>query len=90
MVDGPDSDILIEEEEDEEEEEEKKVDEPLTLMQLIGSALAAAFGVQSSKNRARDFSRGSPIQFIVVGILFTAVFVLLLIGFVNLLLRYIS
>jgi hypothetical protein len=65
-------------------------EEPLTLMQLIGSALAAAFGVQSSKNRARDFSRGKPIQFIAVGILFTAVFVLLLIGFVNLLLSYIG
>jgi hypothetical protein len=65
-------------------------EEPLTLMQLIGSALAAAFGVQSSKNRARDFSRGKPIQFIAVGILFTAVFVLLLIGFVNLLLSYVG
>jgi hypothetical protein len=65
-------------------------EEPLRLMQLIGSALAAAFGVQSSKNRARDFSRGKPIQFIAVGILFTAVFVLLLIGFVNLLLSYVG
>ena len=69
---------------------DKPEKESLTLIQLIGSALAAAFGVQSSKNRARDFSRGKPIQFVIVGILFTAFFVLLLIGFVNLLLSYIG
>jgi hypothetical protein len=69
---------------------EQPTEQPLTLMQLIGSALAAASGVQSSKNRARDFSRGTPLQFVIVGVLFTAVFVLLLIGFVNLLLSYIA
>jgi hypothetical protein len=75
---------------DTDSDNEQQTEQPLTLMQLIGSALAAASGVQSSKNRARDFSRGTPLQFIIVGVLFTAVFVLLLIGFVNLLLSYIG
>jgi len=58
----------------------------LTLWQLIGSALAAGFGVQSSKNRQRDFGRGKPIQFVIVGIVLTALFVLILAGVVNIVL----
>ena len=44
-------------------------------MQVLQSTLAAALGVQSSKNRKRDFSEGRASQFIVAGILFTAIFV---------------
>ena len=58
----------------------------LTLMQLIGSALAAGFGVQSSRNRKRDFAKGKPSQFIAIGIIFTVLFVLIMIGIVNLVL----
>ena len=58
----------------------------LTLWQLMGSALAAGFGVQSSENRKRDFSRGKPGQFIAIGIIFTVLFVLVMIGVVNLVL----
>ena len=58
----------------------------LTLIQLISSALAAAFGVQSSKNRERDFSRGKPIQFVVIGVVLTALFVLAIVGLVQLVL----
>ena len=61
-------------------------DDGLTLLQLIGSALAAGFGVQSSANRKRDFSKGKPSQFITIGILFTALFVLIMVGIVNLVL----
>ena len=55
----------------------------LTIGQLIASVLAAAFGVQSAANRKRDFAKGKPSQFIIVGIIFTALFVVLMIGFVN-------
>ncbi|MEM1433971.1 MAG: DUF2970 domain-containing protein [Pseudomonadota bacterium] len=48
----------------------------LSLWQLIGSAIAAAVGVQSSANRKRDFSRGKAGQFIVIGVIGTALFVL--------------
>ena len=57
--------------------------ENLTLLQLLGSALAAAFGVQSSKNRERDFSRGKPMQFIIIGVVLTALFVLVVVATVN-------
>lgn len=47
-------------------------DEPSpTLLQTIGSVIAAFFGVQSSRNRERDFQRGKPLAFIVVGVLMT-------------------
>lgn len=52
--------------------------------QIIGSVLAAAFGVQSSANRERDFKQGKAQHFIVAGILFTALFVGSLIVVVNL------
>ena len=61
-------------------------EDSLTLMQLIGSALAAGFGVQSSANRKRDFSKGKPSQFITIGILFTVLFVVIMVGIVNLVL----
>lgn len=51
---------------------------PLTLWQMIGSALSAAVGVQSSKNRERDFARGKASHFIMIGVGFTAIFVVLM------------
>lgn len=44
---------------------------------VMKSAMAAAFGVQSSKNRERDFKHGKPIHFIIAGILLTFIFLLL-------------
>ncbi len=64
------------------EEQEKE----LTLPQMIASVLAAAFGVQSSRNRERDFSRGKPLHFIALGIVFTVLFVLAVVTVVNLVL----
>jgi len=52
-------------------------EKPLTFWQIAGSAAAAAFGVQSRANRERDFSRGKPLHFIVAGIVFTIVFVVI-------------
>lgn len=60
--------------------------ESLTFWQVLGSTLAAAFGVQSSKNRERDFAKGKPSHFIFMGIGFTAVFVLIIVGVVSLVL----
>ena len=66
-------------------EPEPTAEEPgrLTVFQIIGSTVAAAFGVQSSRNRARDFERGKPLHFIVAGVLFTALFVIGMIALVN-------
>jgi hypothetical protein len=41
----------------------------------VQSTLAAAIGVQSKKNRERDFEEGNAGTFIVTGILFTVLFV---------------
>jgi hypothetical protein len=43
----------------------------LSLLQVMGSVLAAGFGVQSKENKVRDFTRGKPLQFIVAGVVFT-------------------
>ena len=36
---------------------------PPTFWQMLHSVMAAAFGVQSGKNRARDFTHGKPESF---------------------------
>ena len=51
--------------------------------QLLGSTLAAAVGVQSSKNRKRDFTHGKPLHFIAMGLAFTVLFVLLVASVVS-------
>ncbi|PLV19703.1 DUF2970 domain-containing protein [Pseudomonas guariconensis] len=57
---------------------------PPTFWQMLHSILAAAFGVQSGKNRSRDFTHGKASHFIALGTLFTLVFILALIGLVQL------
>ncbi len=54
---------------------ESNKQEKLSLKELSGSVVAAAIGVQSSENRKRDFGRGRPYQFVIAGILATALFV---------------
>jgi hypothetical protein len=58
----------------------------LSPWQVVASTVAAAFGVQSSRNRERDFTLGKPSHFIVAGIVFTVLFVLGMILVVNLVL----
>lgn len=58
----------------------------LSAWQVISSTMAAAFGVQSSRNRERDFKRGRASHFIIAGIVFTVLFVAAVIGVVNLVL----
>ncbi|HXH02655.1 MAG TPA: DUF2970 domain-containing protein [Candidatus Competibacteraceae bacterium] len=57
------------------------------LRQVVMSVLAAFIGVQSEKNRRRDFTHGRPAHYIVVGLAMTVLFVLLLYGVVQLVLR---
>jgi hypothetical protein len=56
---------------------------PLTAIQIIGSTLAAGFGVQSRKNKIRDFEQGKPGHFIAAGLIFTGLFLGGLITLVN-------
>ncbi|MCY1184423.1 hypothetical protein D3C76_1574380 [compost metagenome] len=60
---------------------------PPTFRQMLHSVIAAAFGVQSNRNRTRDFTHGKPGHFIALGVLFTLLFVLVLLGVVKLVLH---
>lgn len=47
------------------------------LLTIVKSVLAAFFGVQSQKNRERDFNAGKPLHFIIVAAVMTLVFLLI-------------
>ena len=51
-------------------------DKPPGLRQVISSVAASFFGVQSSKNRRRDFTHGKASHFIIVGAIATVLFIL--------------
>lgn len=57
-----------------------------SLLQVVVSVLSAAFGVQSDKNRQRDFQHGNAATFIAVGLGATVLFILLIYGVVTLVL----
>ena len=42
---------------------------------MVKSILAAAIGVQTDKNREKDFTQGNPLAFIIGGFVFTALFI---------------
>jgi len=63
-----------------EEHKEKKIS-PFALM---GSVAASAFGVQTNKNRERDFQQGKFHHFVIAGIVFAVLFILAVAGIVKL------
>jgi len=67
----------------------KAEDKPgkLNLLQVIRSVFAAGLGVQSSKNRERDFKQGRAGVFIAAGIVFTLLFIGLVVFVVQVVLR---
>ena len=67
---------------------EKGDDHGLSMLQVIGSVLAAGFGVQSEKNRERDFKAGSSKHFVIVGLVATILFVITLYTIVRLVLAF--
>lgn len=60
----------------------------LTFWQLMKSTFSAFLGVQSNANRERDFKRGKLSHFIWMGLLFGLLFVLTLVGIVQLVLHF--
>jgi len=60
----------------------------LTLLQTFKSVLWALIGVQSKENLVRDFSRGKASHFIITGLVFVTLFVLMLVFVVNLVLSF--
>ncbi|HAR55427.1 MAG TPA: DUF2970 domain-containing protein [Idiomarina baltica] len=47
-----------------------------SILQTLLSVIAAFFGVQTDKNRQRDFNKKSPVPFIVVGIILAVLMVI--------------
>lgn len=64
-------------------ESKEENQKPVGIINIIGSVLAAAFGIQSQKNRERDFKRGGPADYIVMGIVFVVLLVVGMIVFVQ-------
>ncbi len=62
-------------------------DAAVSLWQTFASVAASFFGVQSSKNRTRDFSKGRPLHFIVIALVMTVAFVTTIVVVVKLVLR---
>lgn len=54
------------------EQDEREPEKPITFWTVVKSTMAAAIGVQSRKNRERDFQHGTPGAFITAGLIFTA------------------
>jgi hypothetical protein len=67
--------------------EERSKPKKLNVLQVIGSVFAAGLGVQSSKNRERDFRQGRIGVFIAAGIIFTLFFMGTLIFLVQMILK---
>lgn len=74
----------------EESDKNQKTPQKLTLWQIICSVFAAAFGVQSDKNRERDFQQAKPGTYIIAGVIFTITFVLVVISVVKLVLNNVT
>ena len=64
--------------------QDPRSEKPTNVLRVIASTLAAAFGVQSSKNREHDFANGNFKVYVIAGILFTALFVTTVIGLAKL------
>lgn len=57
--------------------------EELSFWQVLGSIFASAVGVQKQANRERDFAKGKPIHYVIGGVIFTILFVLVVLLAVN-------
>ena len=55
--------------------EQPELSDKVTLWQAFLSVAASFFGVQNSANRERDFTKGKPHQFIIIGLVMTALFI---------------
>ena len=71
-------------------ESDPEEDIQLSFWQLLKSTFSAFLGVQSTANRERDFKHGKLSHFIWMGLLFGLVFVLTLIGVVQLVMHFAS
>jgi len=67
-------------------EENQKAEKGITLVSFFGSLVSAWFGVSTKEQRKRDFEQGKFSHFIIGGIVFAILFVLMVVGIVNIVL----
>ena len=67
-------------------EENQKANKGITLFSFFGSLVSAWFGVSTKEKRERDFEQGKFSHFIIGGIIFAILFVLMVVGIVNIVL----
>jgi hypothetical protein len=60
----------------------------VSLREVCKSVIMSFFGVQKESVRRRDFEKGKPSHFIIAGVAFTAIFIVLLYGLVKLRLHF--
>ena len=76
--------IEVDKSQDEVDKLQTEVDKPrLTLLNLIGSVILGALGVQTTERRERDFQQGSGWHFFIAGAVFFICVVVGLIMLVN-------
>ncbi|MBT5006552.1 MAG: DUF2970 domain-containing protein [Halioglobus sp.] len=69
-------------------EQDKNADrKSLNPFQVISSVFAAGLGVQSSKNRERDFNQGRAGVFVAAGVIFTLGFIAVMVVIVQLVIK---
>ncbi len=64
-------------------ENQKEEQDPPGMISVILSVLAAMIGIQSDKNRERDFEKGHLGNYIFVGVVVVIIFIFTLISIVN-------
>lgn len=67
---------------------DRPVDQKPTLLQLMGSVLSAAVGIQTRKNRERDFKHGKASSFVIAGTLFAVLFIVTVFSVVHFVLKH--
>jgi len=60
----------------------------ITPLSFMGSIISAWFGVQTKDNRERDFEHGKFHHFVIGGIIFAVLFILLVIGIVKIVMSF--
>lgn len=65
-------------------ENKKKV----PLLSIMSSVVAASFGVQTKKNRERDFEQGQFHHFVIGGVVFAVLFIFSIIGIVKVVMHF--
>lgn len=66
----------------------EKHNNKITPFSFMGSIIAAWFGVQTKTNRDRDFEHGKFHHFVIGGIVFAVLFILLVIGIVKIVMHF--